>query len=213
MAVPMLFRHILLGLLLASTCISQNPKSVTFLRLSPQIVEQRLQPPAPSDDWSDVLRKQYTKAGIPPEQLVEKSVPGSSQNMLICTLKGRGDSVIFVSASLERPQNEAKRNVAWASLAMLPLLAESLNSVSTNSSIVLIAFPSDKHHVPVSTSYAKKLSETERKNIKAAIEISGVGRGRTSYDAKAGDRYLAEWLAVAAVSLQFPPPLKSETFD
>src|SRR5664279_4556255 len=214
MAVPMLFRHILLGLLLASTCISQNPKSVTFLRLSPRIVEQRLQTPAPSDDWSDVLRRQYAKAGMQPDQLYEQAVPGSSQKMLICTLKGRGDSVIIVSASLERPENnEAKRNVAWASLAMLPLLAESLNSVSTNSSIVLIAFPPDKHHQSVSTSYAKKLSETERKNIKAAIEISGVGRGRTSYDAKAGDRYLAEWLAVAAVSLQFPPPLKSETFD
>jgi hypothetical protein len=214
MAVPMLFRHTLLGLLLASTCISQNPKSVTFLRLSPRIVEQRLQTPAPSDDWSDVLRRQYAKAGMQPDQLYEQAVPGSSQKMLICTLKGRGDSVIIVSAILERPENnEAKRNVASASLAMLPLLAESLNSVSTESSIMLIAFPPDKHHSPVSPWYAGMLSEAERKNVKAAIEISGVGRGQTSYEAKPGDRNLADWLAVAATSLRQPVPVKSQYFD
>ena len=133
--------------------------------------------------------------------------------MLICTLKGRGDSVIIVSASLERPQNEAKRNVTWASLAMLPLLAESLNSVSTESSIVLIAFPSDRHHQPRSSWYAGKLSESERKNIKAAVEISGVGRGLTSSEVKPGDRNLADWLAVAATSLRQPVPVKSQYFD
>jgi hypothetical protein len=193
--------------------VAQNPKSVTFLRLSPQIVEQRLQPPAPSEDWSDVLRKQYGKAGIPPEQITQQAVPDSSQKVLVCTLKGRGDSVIIVSASLERPQNEGKRNVAWGSLAMLPLLAESLNSVSTESSIVLIAFPPYKRHVPVSPWYARSLSEAERKRIKAAVEISGVGRGETSSDVKPEERYLAEWLAVAAGSLRLPVPEKPEAFD
>jgi len=207
------FQFVLLVVLLTAACIGQNPKSVTFLRLSSQIVEQRLQPPAPSDDWTDVLRKQYAKAGIQPDQLVEQSVPSSSQKMLICTLKGRGDSVIIVSASLERPQNEAKRNVAWASLAMLPLLAESLNSVSTDSSIVLIAFPPDNHHSTVSSWYAGRLSEPGRKNIKAAIELSGTGRGQTSYEVKPGDRNLAEWLAVAATSLRQPVPVKSQYFD
>ena len=204
----------LLWLLLVAACAAQTPKSVTFLRLSSQIVQQRLQPPAPSDDWSDVLRKQYAKAGIQSDQLVEQTVPGSSQKMLVCTLKGRGDSVIVVSASLDRPDNnEGKRNVAWASLAMLPLLAESLNSVSTESSIVLIAFPPDKHHAPVSPWYAGKLTRAERKNVKATIEISGVGRGQTSYEVKPGDRNLAEWLAVAATTLRQPVPVKSQYFD
>jgi hypothetical protein len=203
-----------LPIALASACVAQTPKSVTFLRLSPQIVEQRLQPPAPSADWSDALRKQYAKAAIQPGQIVEQAVPSSSQKMLICTLKGRGHSVIVVSASLDRPENnEAKRNVAWASLAMLPLLAESLNSVSTESSIVFIAFPPDKHHNPASLWYAGKLSEAERKNVKAAIEISGVGRGQTSYEVKPGDRSLADWLAVAATSLRQPVPVKSQYFD
>ncbi len=208
------FQRAFLLVALATACFAQAPKSVTFLRLSSQIVEQRLQPPAPSEDWTEALRKQYAKAGISADQLAEQSAPGSSQKMLICTLKGRGDSVIVVTASLNRPENnEGKRNVAWASVAILPLLAESLNSVSTESSIVLIAFPPDKHHQPVSTSYVKKLNVTEHNKVKAAIEISGVGRGQTSYDVKPGDRNLAEWLAVAATSLSQPVPVKSQYFD
>ena len=77
-------------LLLAPFAVSnaQNPKSVTFLRLSSQIIEQRLQTPAPSDDWSVVLRQQYQKAGIQPDQLAQESLPDASQPMLVCTLKG-----------------------------------------------------------------------------------------------------------------------------
>jgi hypothetical protein len=200
-------------LLLASTGAAQNPKSVTFLRLSPQIVEQRLQAPAPHEAWPDVLRKQYAKALIPPDQIEEKAFAGSAQKMIVCTLKGRGDSVILVSASLEVPPREDKRNVAWASLAMLPLLAESLNSVSTEASIVLIAFPSDKHHNTLSRKYVETLNASERKKIKAAVEIHGTGRGTTSFDVKTQDHYLADWLVVAAASFRQAPPAKADYFD
>jgi hypothetical protein len=44
----------------------------------------------------------------------------------------------------------------------------------------------------------------QRKNIKAAVEISGVGRGRTTIKAKRDDRSVADWLATAAITLQLP---------
>lgn len=203
----------LLFLALAAAGAAQNPESVTFLRLSPQIVEQRLQAPAPNEVWPDVLRKQYAKALISPDQIEEKALAGSAQKMIICTLKGRGDSVIIVSASLDVPQTDDKRKVAWASLAMLPLLAESLNSVSTEASIVLIAFPPGKHRISSSSRYVETLGKAERAEIKAVVEISGVGRGATSYDVKSQDRYLADWLVVAATSLRQGVPAKSEYFD
>ncbi|HVO61714.1 MAG TPA: hypothetical protein VMT53_12320 [Terriglobales bacterium] len=205
------FALLLLGLSVSTA--AQNPKSVTFLRLGQQIVEQRLQTPAPSEGWSAVLRKQYQKSGIQPNQLSQLSVAGASEPMLICTLKGRGDSAIVVSASLEVPPTEGKRSVAWASLAMLPLLAESMNSASTDSSIVLIAFPPDKHRVSSSRRYVESLSTSQRDKIKAVVEISGVGRGASSYDVKPQDRYLADWLVVAAASLRQGAPAKSEYFD
>jgi hypothetical protein len=119
---------------LAISCCAQSPKSITYLRLGQQLVEQRSQLPAPSEEWSDALRKLYAKAGIPTYQIVEQTVPGSSQKLLICTIAGRGDSVIVVSASLARPKDEDAATVAWASRAMLPLLAESLNAA--------VAYPS-----------------------------------------------------------------------
>ena len=51
------------------------------------------------------------------------------------------------------------------------------------------------------------LSEVQRKKVKAAIEIAGVGRGSTTFDIKHGERYLQEWLATSALALGLPPPL------
>ena len=155
-----------LYLLVAIVGIGQSPQSVTYLRLSPGSVESRLQLPAGSEDWSDALRKQDLKAGIPAYQIVEQTVPGSSQRMIMCTIKGRGENVIVVSASLTRPKDDDAANIAWASLAMLPLLAESLNSVSTESSILFVAFPDEERRHSGSARYVQQLSDVQRKNIK-----------------------------------------------
>src|SRR5271165_2281255 len=189
---------------LVSCCTAQSPKSITYLRIGPQIVEQRLQPPASSEDWSTALRQQYVKAGIPSYQVVEQTVPGSSQKMVMCTIAGRGDSVIVVSASLARPKDEDAATVAWASLTMLPLLAESLNAVSTDSTMQFIAFPGDNHHHTGAAEYVRHLNEEQRKKIKAAVEIAGIGRGRTTFDVRHGDRSLSDWLATAALALGLP---------
>ena len=201
---PRQWQRALLLVALVTACGAQNPKSITYLRLSTEIVQQRTQPPASSEDWSDALLKLYTKAGIPREQISQQDVSGSPQKMIVCTLKGRGNSVIVVSASLERPKDNDAASIAWASLAMLPLLAESLNGVSTESTIVFIAFPGEPRHHPSSAWYVKQLSEAQRKQIKAAVEISGIGRGRTTYDIKKEDRSLSDWLATAALALSLP---------
>lgn len=207
------FRSALLLIALVSGCAAQNPKSVTYLRLSKQLVEQRLQAPAPAEDWSATLRKQYIKAGIPSSQIVEQFVPGASQRMVMCTIGGRGDSILVVSASLEPPKNDDAAAIAWDSLAMLPLLAESLNGVSTESTIVFVAFPGDQHHRGGSSWYVKNLGDAQRMKIKAAVEIVDIGRGPTTFDTKHGDRYLADWLATGALALRLPEPLPSSESD
>jgi hypothetical protein len=202
--VPRQFQRALLFVAVVTTCVAQSPKSITYLRLSTEIVQQRSQPPAPAEDWSDALLQLYTKAGIPRDQVSRQDVPGSPQKMIVCTLTGRGDSVLVVSASLARPKDEDAASIAWASLAMLPLLAESINGVSTESTILFIAFPGEPRHHPSSPWYVTQLSEAQRRKVKAAVEISGIGRGRTSYDIKKDDRSLSDWLATAALALNLP---------
>ena len=131
----------------------------------------------------------------------------------MCSIKGRGENVIVVSASLTRPKDDDAANIAWASLAMLPLLAESLNGVSTESSILFIAFPTENRHHSGAASYVQQLSEATRKEINAAVEISDVGRGRTTLEAKRADRSVAEWLATAALALQLPAPWPASELD
>jgi len=212
----MLLHRALLSMALAICCSAQSPKSITYLRLGQQLVEQRSQLPAPSEEWSDALRTLYAKAGVPSYQIVEQTVPGSSQKLVICTIAGRGDSVIVVSAGLARPKDEDAAAVAWASLAMLPLLAESLNAVSTDSTILFIAFPADNRHHTGATEYVRHLDQEQRKKIKAAVEISTIGRGRTTFEVKRAERFLADWLATAALALRLPklwPSYEGDTVD
>ena len=96
---------------------------------------------------------------------------------------------------------------------MLPLLAESLNAVSTDSSIVLVALPGEKYRHPGSSWYVKQLSEAQRKKIKAEVEISEVGRGVPTFDTNRRDRYLAEWLATAALALGLQVPMQAAEID
>jgi hypothetical protein len=56
---------LLLIALFATSSGGQQSNSIVYLRLSPQVVQERLQPPSPSQPWSDVLRQQYAKAAIP----------------------------------------------------------------------------------------------------------------------------------------------------
>lgn len=79
--------------------------------------------------------------------------------MVMCTLAGRGDGVLVVTASLARPKDDHAANIAWASLVMLPLLAESLNGVSTESTIVFIAFPG---HKPSTSKFRMVCAATEQ---------------------------------------------------
>src|SRR5271166_5841603 len=212
----MLLHRALLSMALAICCSAQSPKSITYLRLGQQLVEQRSQLPAPSEEWSDALRTLYAKAGVPSYQIVEQTVPGSSQKLVICTIAGRGDSVIVVSAGLARPKDEDAAAVAWASLAMLPLLAESLNAVSTDSTILFIAFPADNRHHTGATEYVRHLDQEQRKKIKTAVEISTIGRGPTTFEVKRAARYLADWLATAALALRLPkllPSYEGDTVD
>jgi hypothetical protein len=202
-----------LAVTLAVCFAAQSSGAVLYLRLSRPVVEQKIQPPPEGENWSVALRKLYTKAGIPSYQIAEQAVPGSSQAMMICTVAGRGDSILVVSANLTRPKDDDAAAVAWASLAMLPLLAESLNAVSTESTVLLIAFPGDNHHRSDSSWYIKHLNESQRKQIKAEIEIAGLGRGDTTFDVKRHDHNLAGWLAAAALALRLPSPFPAEERD
>jgi len=85
--------------------------------------------------------------------------------MIMCSIKGRAENVIVVRASPTRPKDDDAANIAWALLAMLPLLAESLNSVSTKSSILFVSFPDEERRHSGSARYVQQRSDVLRKNI------------------------------------------------
>jgi hypothetical protein len=193
-------------LVVASACFApQRANAITYLRLGPQVVAARSQFPT-SSDWPATLRGLYAKAGIPPDRISEQKVPGSSLPNLLCIIPGTSKDVIVVSASLDRPSDDGAAAVAWGSLAMLPLLAQSIAGVTTESTFVFIAFSGDKRHRTGAKWFVQHSTSAEREKIKAAVEILNVGRSEVIYTTKHRDQRLGRMLGATAFELGITTP-------
>ena len=77
-------------------------------------------------------------------QITEQTVPGNALNIVICTLPGSEPGSIIVSAGIDYHSTGDELLVQNATLEMLPLLVQSLNSNKRRYSLVLIAFTGEK---------------------------------------------------------------------
>ena len=155
--------------------------NLTYVRLDPPIIESRLAlKPVDQAARLTMLRNQFLKAGCSADQVQEQHVAGQDQPNLICTLPGteRGSIVIAARSDFQSKGDEAK--VDWATLAMLPLLAESLYQVPHRYSFVFIALSGHKD-LEGSATYLKSLTDDERRSIRAMVDLEQIGRTPATY--------------------------------
>jgi len=175
-------RRVLRLLLMVPAFVSPGfPANLTYVRLDQAIVESRLQL-SPVDQAARVtmLRNQFLKAGCTPEHIVEQPVSGQAAPNLICTLQGTepGSVVIAARSDFQSKGDEAK--VDWATLELLPLLAESMYQVPHRYNLVFVAFTGHKE-LAGSATYLKSLTEDEQRSIRAMIDLDQVGRTPATY--------------------------------
>jgi uncharacterized protein YkwD len=211
---------------LLTFCISLPLTSgaVAYLRLDPGIVENRLKlSPTDAQARLRLLRGQFREAGCEPKYVREQPVEGEALPNLICTLPGSAKGTIVFAAPLEFSGQGGDQS-GWATLAMLPLLIESLNGTSHRCSLVFIAFA---NHSGVST-YLAQLPDASRKSIVAMIDLQQLGWNATyafpgppeKEDKRVGrltievpatheDTPLSQLLLAAANTLKIPRPESS----
>src|SRR6185369_227561 len=152
--------------------------AVAYLRLDNGIVEKRLKlSPVDAQSRLSSLRGQFREAGCESKYMREQPVEGEALPNLICTLPGSAKGTIVFAAPVDIAGEDRDRS-AWATLAMLPLLIESLNGSSHRCSFVFIAFSGHGNQAGIS-SYLAQLPENSRKAIVAAIDLEQLGWSAT----------------------------------
>ena len=155
--------------------------SLLYMRIDRPVLDKRaLAVPATPKDRLRVMRTEFRSAGCA-DHLQEQSVPGAELPNLICTLPGNDTGVIVIAASLDYKSHGDEERVQWATLELLPLLAESLNSSPHRETLVFAAFSGHEHGFAGSSHYVKNLSDTERQNLRGMIFLDHLGRVAPAY--------------------------------
>ena len=164
----------LFAVLALTTC--SFAANLTYVRVDEPIVESRLAlKPVDQAARLTMLHNQFLKAGCTADQIKEQHVPGQDQPNLICTLPGTEPGSIVIAARSDYQSKGDEAKVDWATLATLPLLAESLVLTPHRYSLVFVAFTGHKEFAGSAT-YLKSLSDDEHKSIRAMIDLEQIGR-------------------------------------
>ena len=173
------FLKLLIVVCLVAACFADN---LIYMRIDRGVIEKRIQSVPPTDqDRIDTLRSQFKAAGCKPDMLQEQQVPDVDLPNIICTLPGPDPGAIVIGARLDSKAHGDEALVDWGSVAMLPLLAESLNSAPHRVTIVLAAFAGHDHGLAGANFYVKQLTDEQRAQIRAMIQIEKIGRTTPSY--------------------------------
>jgi Peptidase family M28 len=176
---------------------------LVFLRLDRKIVDERLKL-APEDPAKRVktLRDLFEKGGCRRDQIVEQQVPKETLPNLICTLPGDQEGAIVVGARLDYTDHGDRGLVRWGSVAMLPLLVESLSAVAHRHTFVFVAFTGHSNSRG-SSWYLQKTSEVKAQSIRAALNLDSLGRSPVAYSLGQYNYFLGNVLVGAAQSLHW----------
>ena len=143
-----------------------------------------------------MLRSMFEKAGCSRQNIQVQSVPDQELPNVICTLPGTEFGTILVAARLDYDGRGDEGTVGWGGVAMLPLLAESLNSTTHRHTLVFAAFSGGNKEG--ASFYWKSLSDAERREYRGMVDLDHVGRTTAGFSAASNAATMARMLPAAA---------------
>src|ERR1700757_3234806 len=112
---------------LLCTCLAG---SLVYVRIHRDAIEEHLAaPPKTATEQIHKLRAQFEAAGCAGANLYEEAVPKQDFPNLICSMPGSEPGVIVIGAPADWDAAKSGHDTQWATLALLPLLAESVSQV------------------------------------------------------------------------------------
>ena len=165
---------------LGAVCLADN---LTYMRVERPVIERRLRPvPATDKDRVEALRAQFAAAGCNPNLIKIQAIPNEEVPNVVCVVPGPDPGAIVVGTRLEsKAKGNGAEAVDWGGPVMLPLLAESLNSAIHHQAFILVAFAGKDRGTAGARYFLEHLSDDERAQIQAMIEVEKVGRTTPVY--------------------------------
>jgi hypothetical protein len=198
-ALPMV---LVLALLMAPAASAQR---VTFHVSEPEVLEQRLKEVARSNrDRKLRLAAMMEEAGCAGEALTRQAVKGSRLPNVICTLPGEGAGVIVVGAHYDKVSVGMGAVDNWSGTVLLPGLVESLLRMPRRHTFVVVGFTDEEKGLVGSRGYLTLLSDEQRAEIRAMINLDTLGLSPTKGWLSRADKHLAERLAATAAAVGLP---------
>src|SRR5271165_6187808 len=189
--------HFAAFFLLSCASLADN---VTFLRIDKSLVEQRIQqPPQSPEQRVTTLRAMFEKAGCAKQNIQVQTVPDRSLPNVFCTLPGTEYGTILIAARLDYDGRGDEGPVGWGGIAMLPLLAESLNSATHRHTLVFAALSGSNH--AGAAWFWKNLSDAERREYRGVVDLDHLGRTAAAYSPASNGETMARILPAAARAL------------
>lgn len=193
------FRALLFSVL-SACCLGS---SIVYLRVHRDTIEQRLAaPPKTATEQIRKLRAQFQAAGCTGNNLYEEEVPKQGLPNLICTMSGVEPGTILIGAPVEDTAEGAGPGSQWPTLALLPLLAESVGFVRHKHSLTFVAFSGQKHGLRGASEYLKDLTKSQHPEIRAMVSLDDIGRTPVVYALAQDELVLANWLTLSSSTLR-----------
>jgi VWFA-related protein len=189
-------------LVLCVVCAECFGGSIVYLRVHKNVLAERMKGGSVSRaDRAHKLRSLFEAAGCSADQIAEQLFPKQDLPNVLCRLPGREPGTIVVSAPIDFDA-KAQDSSQWATLALLPLMAESLGPAPHRFSLTFVGFAGHDHGLRGSSEFVKGLSKAQRGEIRAMISLEGLGRTPPVYVLGQQDALLANWLSAAGASLR-----------
>ena len=195
--------RILLPVVLACPLLAQGVK-IQFEPVDEAVIKTRLERnPATNGERAAGLRKLFEEAGCTGAMLADQAVEGARQPNVICTMSGGSGGTIVVGAHIDFVEDGRGMVENWTGASLLPSLFEALKQAPRKHKFVFVGFSDREKGRRGSIFFVKNLG-AEKAEVKAMIDVEGLGVGQTKVQMEGGDKGLSQKMASIAKSLGIP---------
>ncbi len=190
-----------LSVAIACPLLAQSVK-IQFDPVSQAVIKARLdRAPASNGERAAALHKMFDEAKCSGAMIADQEVKGGRQPNVICTSEGQSPSTIIVGAHIDFTEVGQGAVENWTGASLLPSLFESLHDTPRKHKFVFVGFADREKGRRGSSYYVKNLSDAEKSQIKAMVNVEGLGLSSTKVQLDGCDRSLSQKMAAIAKSL------------
>ena len=177
---------------------------VVYFRAAREVVEQRLQKAAKTNDGRfNALKALFTEAGCS-DQLTAKEVRGSRLPNIICILPGDTPEQIVVGGHYDKVDAGDGAMDNWSGSSLLPTLYESLKQHPRKHTVVFIGFAAEEQGLVGSKYYVNKLRKEERALIHGMVNLDTIALGPLKVWVNRSDKRMVQLVLSVAQATGIP---------